>query len=198
MALIKEAVAGWEMFNFQVTSSPIPNVKIIEPRKFEDERGYFIETYSQPALAAAGFGADFVQDNQSLSRLIGTLRGLHYQTPPFAQDKLVRVLYGRIWDVAVDIRRTSPTFRQWFGLELSAENQLQLLVPVGFAHGFLTLEPDTVVAYKVTAPYSGDHDAGVAWDDPDLAVAWPLPVAEPVLSDKDRRLPRLADATIFD
>jgi dTDP-4-dehydrorhamnose 3,5-epimerase len=185
------------MSQFTIVSSPISDVKIIEPRKFEDERGYFVETYSQPALADAGFDLPFVQDNQSLSKPVGTLRGLHYQTPPFAQDKLVRVLRGRIWDVAADIRRCSPTFKQSFGLELSAENQLQLLVPAGFAHGFLTLEPDTVVAYKVTAPYSGVHDAGIAWDDPDLAVAWPLPVSEPVLSNKDRLLPRLADATIF-
>lgn len=186
------------MSQFKIVPSPIPNVKIIEPRKLEDERGYFIETYSQPALADAGFDRPFVQDNQSLSKAVGTLRGLHYQTPPFAQDKLVRVLRGRIWDVAVDIRRSSPTFRQSFGLELSTENQLQLLVPAGFAHGFLTLEPDTVVVYKVTALYSGAHDAGIAWDDPDLAVSWPLPVSEPVLSDKDQRLPRLADAIIFD
>ena len=176
----------------------MPEVKIIEPRRFGDDRGYFAETYSRPALAALGFGAEFIQDNESLSARTGTLRGLHYQTPPFAQDKLVRVVQGRVWDVAVDIRRGSPTFRQWFGLELSAQNGLQLLVPAGFAHGFLTLEPDTIVAYKVTAPYSGANDAGIAWDDPELQVAWPLPIHDPVLSEKDGRLPRLSNALLFD
>lgn len=186
------------MTNFAISSSPIPEVKIIQPRKFEDDRGFFVETYSRPALALGGIEIEFIQDNQSLSLATGTLRGLHFQRPPFAQDKLVRVIRGRIWDVAVDLRRSSPTFRQWFGLELSAENQTQLLVPVGFAHGFLTLEPDTEVIYKVSAPYSRDHDVGVAWDDPDLAVAWPLPVSRPVLSAKDSALPRLSDASTFD
>ncbi|SFS90808.1 dTDP-4-dehydrorhamnose 3,5-epimerase [Brevundimonas viscosa] len=186
------------MSNFRITRSWIPELRIIETRRFADDRGHFSETFSQSALADDGFDAPFVQDNQSLSRATGTLRGLHFQTAPFAQDKLVRVIAGSVWDVAVDLRRSSPTFRQWYGLELSAENGLQLLVPVGFAHGFLTLESDTIVAYKVTAPYSGANDAGVAWDDPDLAVGWPLPVAEPVLSDKDRNLPRLAHAALFD
>lgn len=186
------------MTNFAISSSPIPEVKIIQPRKFEDDRGFFVETYSRPALATGGIDIEFIQDNQSLSLATGTLRGLHFQRPPFAQDKLVRVIRGRIWDVAVDLRRSSPTFRQWFGLELSADNQTQLLVPVGFAHGFLTLEPDTEVIYKVSAPYSRDHDVGVAWDDPDLAVAWPLPVSRPVLSAKDSALPGLSDAATFD
>lgn len=186
------------MPKFQSTASPIPEVKIIEPRRFGDDRGYFAETYSRAALAALGFDVEFLQDNESLSARTGTLRGLHYQTPPFAQDKLVRVVQGRIWDVAVDIRRGSPTFRKWFGLELSARNGLQLLIPVGFAHGFLTLEPDTVVTYKVTAPYSAANDAGIAWDDAELQVAWPLPIDYPVLSEKDGRLPRLSDALLFD
>ncbi len=186
------------MANFTVTASPLPDVKIIQPRKFEDSRGFFVETYSAPALQAAGIDLTFVQDNQSYSAEIGTLRGLHFQRPPFAQDKLVRVIRGRIWDVAVDMRRSSPTFGKWFGIELSAENQTQLLVPIGFAHGFLTLESDTEVIYKVSAPYSGSHDAGVAWDDPDLGIDWPLPVARPVLSDKDQVLRRLADASTFE
>ena len=186
------------MTNFAISSSPIPEVKIIQPRKFEDERGFFVETYSRPALEAGGIGIEFIQDNQSLSTAVGTLRGLHFQRPPFAQDKLVRVVRGSIWDVAVDMRRSSPTFRQWYGLELSAANQTQLLVPKGFAHGFLTLEPDTEVIYKVSAPYSRDHDMGVAWDDPGLAVAWPLPVDRPVLSAKDSALPRLSQAAAFD
>ena len=185
------------MSNFQTTSSSIPAVTIIEPRRFEDDRGYFTETYSRPAFAELGIGAEFIQDNESLSRRTGTLRGLHYQTPPFAQAKLVRVVQGRIWDVAVDIRRGSPTFRHWFGLELSARNGRQLLVPIGFAHGFLTLEPDTVVAYKVTAPFSSANDAGISWNDPELQVAWPLPIDYPVLSEKDVRLPRLSDALLF-
>lgn len=186
------------MTNFAISCSPIPEVKIIQPRKFEDERGFFVETYSRPALEAGGIEIEFIQDNQSLSLATGTLRGLHFQRPPFAQDKLVRVIRGRIWDVAVDLRRSSPTFRQWYGLELSAANQTQLLVPKGFAHGFLTLEPDTEVIYKVSAPYSRDHDMGVAWDDPELAVAWPLPVDRPVLSAKDSALPRLSQAAAFD
>lgn len=186
------------MSKFHATISPIPEVKIIEPRRFEDDRGYFAETYNREALATLGFDVDFIQDNESLSRRTGTLRGLHYQTPPLAQAKLVRVVQGRVWDVAVDLRRRSPTFRKWFGLELSARNGLQLLVPVGFAHGFLTLEPDTVVAYKVTAPYSSTNDAGIAWDDAELQVAWPLPIDYPVLSDKDGHLPCLSDAVLFD
>jgi len=186
------------MTNFTITPSPIPDVKIIQPRKFEDDRGFFVETWSQPALLAGGVDISFIQDNHSLSVATGTLRGVHFQRPPFAQDKLVRVVRGSVWDVAVDLRRSSPTFKQWFGLELSAANQTQLLVPIGFGHGFLTLEPDTEVIYKVSAPYSGQHDTGVTWDDEDLAIQWPLPVARPVLSAKDQTLPRLADAKTFD
>ncbi|MGQ3039866.1 MAG: dTDP-4-dehydrorhamnose 3,5-epimerase [Brevundimonas sp.] len=186
------------MANFTVTAAPLPDVKIIQTRKFEDNRGFFVETYSRPALLEAGIDITFVQDNQSFSSEIGTLRGLHFQRPPFAQDKLVRVVRGRIWDVAVDIRRSSRTFGQWFGLELSAENQTQLLVPIGFAHGFLTLEADTEVIYKVSAPYSGAHDAGIMWNDPDVSVSWPMPVGGPVLSDKDRKLPLLSDTMTFD
>ena len=127
------------MSNFTITPSSIPDVKIIQPRTYEDDRGFFLETYSQPALLQGGIDIAFVQDNHSLSTQTGTLRGLHFQRPPFAQDKLVRVVRGRIWDVAVDMRRSSPTFAKWFGLELSASNRTQLLVPIGFAHGFLTL-----------------------------------------------------------
>ena len=186
------------MSKFEVTATPIPDLKIVKPRAFEDARGWFMETYTQADLAQQGIDHVFVQDNHSLSRDVGTLRGLHYQLPPFAQDKLVRCVRGRIWDVAVDIRRGSPTFRQWFGLELSAENRLQLLVPIGFAHGFLTLEPDTEVVYKVSAVYSAAHDAGIRWDDPEIGIDWPMPGAGPVLSDKDAKLPFLADARIFD
>lgn len=153
-----------------------------------------METYAQGDLASMGIHDVFVQDNQSLSRETGTLRGLHYQTPPYAQAKLVRVIAGRAWDVAVDLRPGSETFGQGFGLELSAANRTQLYIPSGFAHGFLTLEPDTEIAYKVTAPYDAASDAGVRWDDPTLAVAWPDLGRAPVLSDKDRNLPLLADA----
>lgn len=185
------------MSKFEITKTPLDGLKIVKPRVFEDDRGFFMESYTQGDLATHGIDQVFVQDNHSLSREVGVLRGLHYQHAPFAQDKLVRVVRGRIWDVAVDIRRSSPTFRQWFGLELSAANKLQLLVPIGFAHGFVTLEPDTEVIYKVSAPYAADCDAGVRWDDSSLAVEWPL-AGDPVLSAKDRALPLLADARIFE
>lgn len=167
-------------------------LKVLTPRRFEDERGWFSETWNRAKFAAAGISLEFCQDNQSLSRPVGTLRGLHFQTPPFAQAKLVRCLRGRIFDVAVDIRRASPTFGKWAGLELSAENGKQLLIPAGYAHGFMTLEPDCEIAYKVDAPYSAECDGGIAWDDPQIAIDWPLP-GKPVLSDKDKALPLLAD-----
>lgn len=182
---------------FEIAGTPLDGLQIVKPRVFEDDRGFFMESYAQGDLAIHGIDQVFVQDNHSLSRETGVLRGLHYQHPPFAQDKLVRVVRGRVWDVAVDIRESSPTFRQWFGLELSAANKLQLLVPTGFAHGFVTLEPDTEVIYKVSAPYAADCDAGVRWDDPSLAVDWPLE-GEPILSAKDKALPLLADARIFE
>ena len=171
----------------------IPDVKIVTPKKFGDVRGFFSETYKEADWDVRSLSFDFVQDNHSLSGPVGTLRGLHFQTTPFAQDKLVRVTRGRILDVAVDIRRSSATFGKHVAVELSAENWRQLLVPVGFAHGFLTLEPDTEVLYKVTAFYSQPHDRGLAWDDPDLGIAWPLPAGGPLLSDKDKTWPRLCD-----
>jgi dTDP-4-dehydrorhamnose 3,5-epimerase len=158
-----------------------------------DDRGWFSESWNERALARIGVTARFRQDNHSLSRPPFVLRGLHFQTPPHAQAKLVRCVRGRIWDVAVDIRRGSPTFARWVGAELSAENGRQLFVPTGFAHGFLTLEPDTEVEYKVTDFYAPDCDAGLAWNDPALGVAWPLAGATPILSPKDARLPPLAD-----
>ena len=182
-----------------VEATDIPDVKIIIPRKFADPRGFFSETYNRKAYADAGIALDFVQDNQSLSTLRGTVRGLHFQSPPFAQDKLIRVLRGSIYDVAVDLRRSSPSYGRHVGVELSAQNWRQLLVPAGFAHGFVTLEADVEVAYKVTGAYSAAHDLGLAWDDPDLGIRWPLDGVEPALSDKDRRHPRLRDlAPIFD
>lgn len=177
----------------------IPDVKLITPVRHGDSRGFFSETYSRPAMAAAGIELEFVQDNHSLSGERGVLRGLHYQTPPFAQDKLVRVLRGRIYDVAVDIRRGSPTYGRWVGAELSAENWTQILVPVGFAHGFVTLELMTEVAYKVSAPYSPEHDRTLRWDDPAIGVAWPIDASEVRLSAKDAAAPGWAELqTPFD
>lgn len=181
----------------QIESLGISDVKILTPRRFGDSRGFFSETYKKSALAEHGIDLDFVQDNHSMSQAVGVLRGLHFQTAPFAQDKLVRVVKGRIFDVAVDIRHGSPTFGQWVGAEISAEAWNQILVPIGFAHGFVTLEPDTEVIYKVTAPYAPDHDKGLAWDDPAIAIDWPLDGVTPTLSDKDTKHPVLADLPAY-
>ena len=169
----------------------------IVPKKFGDARGFFSETYNRDALAAAGVDLTFVQDNHSFSAAAGVLRGLHYQLPPKAQAKLVRVVRGRIFDVAVDIRKGSPSFGQWVSCVISAEAWNQILVPAGYAHGFLTLEPDTEVIYKVTASYSPAHDRGIRYDDPQISVDWPLGGRSPILSDKDVRAPSLADAELF-
>jgi dTDP-4-dehydrorhamnose 3,5-epimerase len=166
-------------------------VKLIQVRRFGDDRGWFVESWNAQRFGALGLPCDWVQDNHSLSRARFVLRGLHFQTPPHAQDKLVRCLRGRIWDVAVDLRAGSPTFARWVAAELSADNARQLFVPVGFAHAFLTLEEDCEVAYKVTGRYAPECDAGLIWNDPRLAIAWPLDGASPVLSDKDARLPAL-------
>lgn len=171
----------------------IPDVKLVLPDKHGDARGFFSEVYKQSDWKAAGLEAVFVQDNHSYSAPVGTLRGLHFQLPPFAQDKLVRVTRGRILDIAVDIRRSSSTFGRHVAVELSAHNWRQLFIPIGFAHGFITLEPDTEVLYKVTNFYSAKHDYGLAFDDPDLAIEWPLTGEGPILSEKDRRHPRLCD-----
>lgn len=165
--------------------------RLIAPARHGDCRGFFSETWSRAAFAAIGIDCDFVQDNHSLSRARGTVRGLHFQTPPFAQAKLVRVARGAVFDVAVDIRHGSPTFGQHVAVELSAENWHQLFVPEGFAHGFCTLQPDTEVLYKVSAPYAPDHDRGLLWDDPALDIDWPVKADEAVVSDKDRAQPRL-------
>jgi len=178
----------------QVEPTAIPAVKIVSPKKIGDARGFFSEVYSKAEWDKAGLDFTFVQDNHSFSATVGTLRGLHFQLPPFGQDKLLRVTRGRILDVAVDVRRSSPTFGQWVAEELSAENWRQLLVPIGFAHGFVTLEPDTEVLYKTSAPYSPDHDRGIVWDDPEVGVKWPLPAGGPTLSEKDKVWPRLKDA----
>jgi dTDP-4-dehydrorhamnose 3,5-epimerase len=170
----------------------MPVVRIV-PKRFADARGWFAETYQRDRFQAAGVDADFVQDNHSYSAPAFTLRGVHFQTPPHAQAKLVRCLRGRIWDVAVDLRAGSPTYGQWLSAELTAERGEQLYVPAGFGHGFLTLEPDCEVAYKTSAFYAPASDSGIAWDDPDLAIAWPLAGEAPQLSDKDARLPALKD-----
>lgn len=177
----------------EVEASALPDVKIVRTKAFGDQRGYFMETYNRQAFRAAGVEDEFVQDNFSLSVEPGTVRGLHFQVSSFAQAKLVRVGRGRIFDVAVDLRRSSPTYGQHVAMELSAENRLQLLVPIGFAHGFCTLEPNTEVHYKVSTHYSAAHDRGLAWNDPVLGIAWPVEEASAILSDKDTRNPRLAD-----
>jgi len=176
----------------QIQSLAIPDVKIITPVRHADERGFFCEAYNQADFAAAGIDIPFVQDNHSLSVPQGTVRGLHFQTPPFAQAKLVRVLRGAIIDVAVDLRRASPTFGQHVSAVLSAAEGNQILVPVGFAHGFATLEPNTEILYKVSAPYSREHDKGLLWNDPALNIAWPVGPEAAVLSAKDRAQPGLS------
>lgn len=180
-----------------VTPLGLQGVFEIRPRKFGDARGFFSETYSGRALAEHGLRQVFVQDNQSYSASRGVLRGLHYQLPPFAQAKLVRVLRGAIFDVAVDIRKGSPTFGRWVGLEVSAEKWNQILVPAGFAHGFVTLTDDTEVAYKVDAYYSGEHDRSISYADPEIGIDWPVLTEDLTLSDKDRRAPLLRDAEVF-
>lgn len=169
-------------------------VRCITPVRFGDARGWFTEVYNRATFDAMGIAVTFVQDNHSLSRARHTLRGLHFQTPPYAQDKLVRCTRGRIFDVAVDLRANSPTYGTWVGTELSAENGHQLFVPVGFAHGFLTLEADCEVMYKCSNPYAPACDGGVRWDDVTIGIDWPLPPgALPELSAKDAALPPLAD-----
>jgi dTDP-4-dehydrorhamnose 3,5-epimerase len=169
----------------------IPDVLLIEPVRHGDSRGFFSEVWSRAAFAAHGIDPGFVQDNHAYSAAPFVLRGLHFQRPPSAQGKLIRVARGAILDVAVDLRHGSPTYGQHVAAELSAANWRQMWVPRGFAHGYLTLEPDTEVLYKTDAPYDRAADAGIAWDDPALGIAWP--VASPVLSEKDRSAARLAD-----
>ncbi|MEO1660841.1 MAG: dTDP-4-dehydrorhamnose 3,5-epimerase [Pseudomonadota bacterium] len=171
----------------------IPDVKLITPPRFGDDRGFFSETYNKERFVSAGISADFIQDNHSLSATKGTVRGLHYQSPPFAQAKLVRVLRGAIIDVAVDVRKGSETYGQWVSAELSAENGTQIFVPRGFLHGFTTLVPNTEVAYKVDNYYSAECDGSVAWNDTDLAIDWKIDMASATVSDKDARAPCFAD-----
>ncbi len=177
----------------QVIDTALADVKILVPARFGDARGFFSETYNKATLAKLGIEVDFIQDNHSLSRPVGTLRGLHFQRKPHAQTKLIRVLQGSIFDVAVDIRHGSPTFGQFATATLSAENGQQFFVPAGFAHAFVTLEADTEVAYKVDDYYAPDCDGGIIWNDESIGIDWPLPRGGPILSAKDAALPRLAE-----
>lgn len=176
---------------FKCRPLAIPDVMELTPRAIEDSRGYFSETYNSRDFDELGIKLSFVQDNQSFSQDKFTLRGLHFQMPPYAQDKLVRVIKGTILDIAVDLRKSSPTFGKWVSLELSAHARNQLLVPIGFAHGFLTLEPETEVLYKVTNYYSQAHDAGIRWNDSFIGIEWGLGKTQPHLSHKDASLPFL-------
>ena len=182
----------------QITPLEIPDVKILEPPRHGDDRGFFSEIYHRERLQDAGIDLEFVQENYSWSAAANTLRGLHFQTGQYAQDKLVQVVRGTILDVAVDLREGSPWYGRYVMAEISAENWQQILVPKGFAHGFLTLAADTAVIYRVTTHYSQAHDSGVRWNDPDIGVDWPVDEAAAILSEKDRNLPFLADcATLF-
>lgn len=171
-------------------TTPIEGLIIFEPQVWGDHRGYFFESYNRRTFEAAGIRADFVQDNQARSTY-GVLRGLHFQQPPFEQAKLVRVTEGAVFDVAVDLRPGSPTWGQWYGIELSAENKRQLFVPRGFAHGYVVLTPVAEFCYKCDNFYSKDHESGIRFDDPTLKIEWPIDLRDAVLSDKDLSLPRL-------
>ena len=177
----------------RIESLSIPAVKVLLPKRHGDHRGFFSEVYNKKTLSELGINIDFVQDNQSLSAERGTMRGLHFQTPPFAQDKLVRVIRGSVLDVAVDLRRSSPTYGEHASVVLSADALHQVLIPTGFAHGFMTLEANTEVVYKVSNYYAPEHDKGILWNDPALGIAWPVPEAMVTLSDKDRGQPCLVD-----
>ena len=180
-----------------VTPTEVPGLLILEPKLFGDERGFFMESYNRKRFAeAANADPDFVQDNHSRSSR-GVLRGLHYQLPPAGQGKLVRVIAGEIFDVAVDVRRSSPTFRRWVGVRLSAENRRQLWVPAGFAHGFLTVSDVAEVIYKASAYYEPELERSIVWNDPELAIDWPLE-GEPILAGKDAAAPSLGQADLFD
>ena len=176
----------------KVIESLLKGVKLIEPKAYGDHRGFFLESYNEQAFHEAGIRERFIQDNHSLSREAGVIRGMHYQLAPKAQAKLIRVATGAIYDVVVDMRKGSPTYGKWEGYILSEHNKRQLLVPKGFAHGFCTITENVNVLYKVDEVYAPEHDRGIAWDDPELAINWP--VSEPILSEKDARHPRLSEA----
>lgn len=171
----------------QITPTDIPDLLILAPRVFQDPRGFFLESYNRERFREAGIDCEFVQDNHAFSKDKGVLRGLHFQAPPHAQAKLVWVTRGAVYDVVVDLRKGSPTFGRWHGFLLTAENFRRLFIPKGFAHGYVTIEPNTEFMYKVDACYNPQSEGGILWNDPDLAIEWPL--AEVILSDKDKRLP---------
>lgn len=175
----------------EVTQTGIAGLVVVTPKVFGDSRGFFLETYSRRGFADAGLDYDFVQDNHARSGKKGTLRGLHFQRPPAAQAKLVWVTRGAVFDVAVDLRQGSPTYGRWFGVELTEDNFKRLMIPRGFAHGYVTLTDNAEFQYKVDNLYSPADDGGIAWNDPDIGIAWP--VTDPILSDKDRVQPRLAE-----
>ncbi len=178
---------------FEFKDTPLEELKLIQPRVFTDERGFFIETYKKSEFISAGIPEEFTQDNHSFSSK-GVLRGIHFQTEPHAQGKLIRIIKGAVWDVAVDLRRGSLTFGKWFGLELNEENHTMLYIPPGFGHGFLTLKDNTHFLYKCTTEYEPASDGGVRWDDPDLAIEWPFdPGQKPLVSEKDAVLPYLKE-----
>ena len=180
-----------------VQPTEISDVKIINPVRHQDGRGFFSESYNKDALFVAGIDIEFVQDNHVLSEQRGVVRGLHFQAAPFAQAKLIRVVRGAIFDVAVDIRNGSPTYGQHVTAIISAERWNQILVPVGFAHGLITLEPKTEVLYKVSQPYSPEHDKGILWNDPQLGIDWPISGSEAILSEKDKVQPQLSKLPIY-
>ena len=171
----------------------IPAVRVLMPTKHGDHRGFLSEVYNKKSLAEAGIDIDFVQENHLLSAEKGVVRGMHFQAPPFAQDKLLRVVRGSVFDVAVDLRQGSSTYGKHASAVISAEAWNQILVPIGFAHGFMALEPNTEVIYKVSNHYAPDHDKGLLWNDPDVGITWPIPEGEAILSDKDRKQPRFAE-----
>ncbi|UFN50700.1 dTDP-4-dehydrorhamnose 3,5-epimerase [Roseomonas sp. OT10] len=193
LSTLQDAPAVRRSGNVEARELELPGVLLVTTRRFSDARGFFTETYNRRDFVAVGIDHDFVQDNQSLSRPAGTVRGLHFQTPPHAQAKLIRVLRGAILDVVVDLRASSPTFGQHCAVELRGTDDQQFFIPEGFAHGFCTLEPDTEITYKVTDLYAPDCDRGLAWDDPELGIAWPVAPEAALLSDKDRRQPKLRD-----
>ena len=176
-----------------IERTALPGVVKLTPQRFADGRGYFAETWNRQRCAESGIDLDFVQDNVSLSTRAGTLRGLHFQVPPHAQSKLVRCGRGALFDVVVDLRRGSPAYGRWIGAELTAENGCQLLIPEGCAHGFITLVPDTEIAYKCSEYYAPESEGAIVWDDPDLAIDWPLAGSVPTLSAKDAQAGCLAD-----
>jgi dTDP-4-dehydrorhamnose 3,5-epimerase len=180
-----------------VQRTELDGVLLIVPVRHGDARGFLSETYNRSAFRQIGVNSEFIQDNHSLSRVPGTVRGLHFQIAPFAQAKLVRVLRGAVCDVAVDIRRSSPTYGHSFAAMLTTENGAQLFVPVGFAHGYCTLEPDTEVFYKVDAPYSRDHERGLRWDDPALGIDWPVPESGAMVLERDRLYSTLDALPVF-